>query len=137
MSHSKVPKRRVIFYRSNIAELIKGDVMRSEPILNSRAVRSILGATFLGLGIAGAVHAQINTPGQGDSMQRPVDSMQPPVTPGKAFAKGTTRGEEAERKNRFDRNQEEANRGHKLDSNSGYGSGQGSGSSSGGSGGGY
>lgn len=108
--------------------------MRNEPILNSRAIRSILGATFLGLGIAGMAHAQVNAPGQGDSMQRPVDSMQPPVIPGKPFAKGTTRGEEAERKNRFDRNQEEANRGHKLDSNSGYGRSQSSGSSSGSSG---
>lgn len=111
--------------------------MRYESMLNSKATRSFLGAVFLGLGIAGAVQAQINTPGQGDSMQRPVDSMQPPVTPGKPFAKGTTRGEEAERKNRFDRNQEEANRGHKLDSGSGYGSGQGGESSSGSSGGGY
>jgi hypothetical protein len=135
MSHSKARQRSVIFYRSNIAELIKGDIMRYELILNSRAGRSILGAVFLGM--ASMAHAQINTPGQGDSMQRPVDSMQPPVTPGKPFAKGTTRGEEAERKNRFDRNQEEANRGHKLDSNSGYGSGQSSGSSSGSSGGGY
>lgn len=112
--------------------------MKKEPILlNSRAAKSVLGTALLSLGIAGMVHAQINTPGQGDSMQRPVDSMQPPVTPGKAFAKGTTRGEEAERKNRFDRNQEEANRGHKLDSGSSYGSGQGGGSSSGSTGGGY
>jgi hypothetical protein len=112
--------------------------MKKEPILlNSRAAKSILGAALLSLGIAGMAHAQINTPGQGDSMQRPVDSMQPPVTPGKPFAKGTTRGEEAERKNRFDRNQEEANRGHKLDSGSSYGSGQGGGSSSGSTGGGY
>ncbi|HVW64224.1 MAG TPA: hypothetical protein VHB01_04355 [Nitrosospira sp.] len=110
--------------------------MKYEPKLNSRAIRSIIGVFFLGLGIAGTVHAQIKTPGQGDSMQRPADSMQPPVIPGKPFAKGTTRGEEAERKNRFDRNQEEANRGHKLDSNSGYGGGQG-GSSSGSSGTGY
>jgi hypothetical protein len=106
--------------------------MKKEPILNSRAAKTILGAAFLGLGMAGMAHAQINTPGQGDSMQRPVDSMQPPVTPGKPFAKGTTRGEEAERKNRFDRNQEEANRGHKLDSGSSYGSGSSSGSTGGG-----
>jgi hypothetical protein len=111
--------------------------MKKESMLNSRAAKSILGAAFLGLGIAGMAHAQINTPGQGDSMQRPADSMQPPVTPGKPFAKGTTRGEEAERKNRFDRNQEETNRGHKLDSGSGYGGGQGGGSSSGSTGGGY
>lgn len=57
--------------------------------------------------------------------------MQPPVTPGKPFEKGTTRGEEAEKKNRFDRNQEEAVREHKLDSSPGSGSGQGGGSSSG------
>jgi hypothetical protein len=47
----------------------------------------MLGAALLGLGVAGLAHAQISTPGQGDSMQRPVDSMQPPVTPDKPFAK--------------------------------------------------
>ena len=102
--------------------------MKRGRILNSRTAQSLLGVAFLGM--ASMAYAQINSPGQGDSMQRPVDSMQPPVIPGKPFAKGTTRGEEAERKNRFDRNQEEANRGHKLDSNSGYGGGQGGGSSS-------
>jgi hypothetical protein len=102
--------------------------MKRGRILNSRTAQSLLGVAFLGM--ASMAHAQINSPGQGDSMQRPVDSMQPPVIPGKPFAKGNTRGEEAERKNRFDRNQEEANRGHKLDSNSGYGGGQGGGSSS-------
>ena len=75
-------------------------------IMNSRIARPLLGAVLLTM--TGWVHAQINTPGQGDSMQRPFDSMQPPVIPGKPFEKGTTRGEEAERKNRFERNQRES-----------------------------
>ncbi len=104
--------------------------MKYHFILKSKAALPLLGAVFLGM--AGSVHAQINTPGQGDSMQRPSDSMQPPVIPGKPFAKGTTRGEEAQSKSRFDKNEEEAMR-HKLDSNQGnqgYGN-KDSGSSSG------
>lgn len=91
----------------------------SNSILKSRTALSLVGVVFLSM--AGLVHAQINTPGQGDAMQRPSDSMQPPVIPGKPFQKGTTRGEEAESKNRFDKNEEEAMR-HKLDTNQGYGS---------------
>lgn len=91
----------------------------SNSILKSKTALSLVGAAFLSM--AGLVHAQINTPGQGDAMQRPSDSMQPPVIPGKPFQKGTTRGEEAESKNRFDKNEEEAMR-HKLNTNQGYGS---------------
>ena len=75
-------------------------------IMNSRIARPLLGAVLLTM--TGWVHAQISTPGQGPGMQRPSDSMQPPVIPGKPFEKGTTRGEEAERKNRFEKNQQES-----------------------------
>ena len=80
--------------------------MRYLSIMNNKTVRPLLGAVLLTM--TGWVHAQINTPGQGPGMQRPSDSMQPPVIPGKPFEKGTTRGEEAERKNRFDKNQQES-----------------------------
>jgi hypothetical protein len=80
--------------------------MRYLSIMNNKTVRPLLGAVLLTM--TGWVHAQINTPGQGPGMQRPSDSMQPPVIPGKPFEKGTTRGEEAERKNRFDKNQRES-----------------------------
>ena len=103
--------------------------MKYQSILKSRTAMSLLAAVFLSM--TGSIHAQVNTPGQGDSMQKPSDSMQPPVTPGKSFEKGTTRGEEAERKNRFDRNQEEGQQ-HKLNSTQGSGTGQGGGSSTGG-----
>ncbi len=105
--------------------------MKYHSILTSKATLPLLGAIVLSM--AGSVHAQIPTPGQGDAMQRPSDSMQPPVIPGKPFEKGTTRGEEAQNKSRFDKNEEEAMR-HKTDTNKGYGSRQdgGSGSSSGG-----
>ncbi len=103
--------------------------MKYHSALKSKTAQSLVVAAILGM--AGLAHAQINSPGQGDSMQRPSDSMQPPVTPGKPFEKGTTRGEEAERKNRFDRNQEEAVREHRLDTNQDSGSGQGGGSGSG------
>ena len=99
--------------------------MKYHSILKSKMAQSLISAVFLSM--AGLVHAQIPTPGQGDSMQRPVDSMQPPVTPGKPFEKGTTRGEEAEKKNRFDRNQEEGVREHRLDTSPGSHSGQGGG----------
>lgn len=105
--------------------------MRYQSLSKSKTALSLLGAVFLSM--AGLVHAQVNTPSQGDSMQRPSDSMQPPVTLGKPGEKGTTRGEEAERKNRFDRNQEEG-QAHKLNSSQGSGSGQGGGSSTGGGG---
>ncbi len=80
--------------------------MKYLSIMNSKTLQSLLAVVLLTLG--GLVYAQINAPGQGDSMQRPVDSMQPPVIPGKPFEEGTTRGEEAERKNRFERNQRES-----------------------------
>lgn len=80
--------------------------MKYLSIMNSKTVQPLLGAVLLTL--AGAVHAQMPLPGQGDAMQRPFDSMQPPVTPGKPFEEGTTRGEEAARKNRFERNQQES-----------------------------
>ncbi|SEK88282.1 hypothetical protein [Nitrosovibrio tenuis] len=102
--------------------------MGHHSILKSKTALSLLGAVFLSM--AGLVHAQIKTPGQGDSMQRPSDSMQPPVIPGKPFEKGTTRGEEAESKNRFDKNEAEAAR-HKLNTNQGYGSKRDGGSDSG------
>lgn len=99
--------------------------MKNHSILKSKAAQSLIGAAFLSM--AGLVHAQIPTPGQGDSMQRPTDSMQPPVTPGKPYEKGTTRGEEAEKKNRFDRNQEEGVREHRLDTTPESHNGQGGG----------
>ncbi len=102
--------------------------MEYRSILKSKLAPSLLGAAFLSM--AGLVHAQINTPGQGDAMQRPSDSMQPPVIPGKPFEKGTTRGEEAQSKSRFDKNEEEAMR-HKLNTNQGYGSKRDEGSRSG------
>ncbi len=105
--------------------------MRYQSLSKTKTALWLLGAVFLSM--AGLVQAQVNTPSQGDSMQRPSDSMQPPVTPGKPGEKGTTRGEEAERKNRFDRNQEEG-QAHKLNSSQGSGSGQGGGSSTGGAG---
>ena len=80
--------------------------MKYLSIMNSKTAQPLLAAVLLT--VAGSVYAQINVPGQGDAMQRPSDSMQPPVTPGKPFEKGTTRGEEAERKNRFERNQRES-----------------------------
>jgi hypothetical protein len=83
------------------------------------------------LSVAGSAYAQIPTPNQGDAMQRPSDSMQPPVIPGKPFEKGTTRGEEAQAQGRFNKNEEEAMR-HKMNTNQGHGSSnQGSGASSG------
>jgi hypothetical protein len=80
--------------------------MKYLSIMNSKTVQPLLGVVLLSL--AGSVYAQTNVPGQGDAMQRPFDSMQPPVIPGKPFEEGTTRGEEAERKNRFERNQQES-----------------------------
>jgi hypothetical protein len=109
----------------------KGAIMKYHSLLKSKGMLPVLGAVFLSM--TGISHAQIPTPGQGDRMQRPSDSMQPPVIPGKPFEKGTTRGEEAQAQSRFNKNEEEAMR-HKLDTNKGYGSRQdsGSGSSSGG-----
>ena len=80
--------------------------MKYLSVMNSKTVQPLVAAVFLTL--AGSVFAQTNLPGQGDAMQRPFDSMQPPVIPGKPCEEGTTRGEEAERKNRFDRNQRES-----------------------------
>ena len=80
--------------------------MKYLSIMNSKTLQPLLAAVFFTL--TGSAYAQINVPGQGDSMQKPFDSMQPPVTPGKPFEEGTTRGEEAERKNRFERNQRES-----------------------------
>jgi hypothetical protein len=105
--------------------------MKYHSLWKNKGMLPILGAVFLAM--SGSAHAQIPTPGQGDRLQRPTDSMQPPVIPGKPFERGTTRGEEAEYQNRFNKNEEEAMR-HKTDTNKGYGSRQdgGSGSSSGG-----
>ena len=109
-------------------------------IMNSRIARPLLGAVLLTM--TGWVHAQINTPGQGPGMQRPSDSMQPPVIPGKPFEKGTTRGEEAERKNRFEKNQqesfsEEEYRAHRKEGVYDYGTEKTPGAGTGGSGTGY
>ena len=83
------------------------------------------------LSVAGSAYAQIPAPNQGDAMQRPSDSMQPPVIPGKPFEKGTTRGEEAQAQSRFNKNEEEAMH-HKMNTNQSHGSSnQGSGASSG------
>lgn len=50
--------------------------MRYQSLSKSKTALSLLGAVFLSM--AGLVHAQVDTPSQGDSMQRPSDSMQPP-----------------------------------------------------------
>ena len=49
--------------------------MECHSILKSKKALLLLSAAFLSM--ASLVHAQINTPGQGDAMQRPSDSMQP------------------------------------------------------------
>jgi hypothetical protein len=96
--------------------------MKYHSLLKSKGMLPILGAVFLSL--AGSAHAQIPTPGQGNRMERPSDSMQPPVIPGKPFARGTTRGEEVEAQNRFYKIQQDVMR-YKTNTNQGYGSGQG------------
>jgi hypothetical protein len=106
VSYSIIVNPEVIFLGSNSLIDNKELSMKYLSIMNSKTVQPLLGAVLLTL--AGSVYAQMTVPGQGDSMQRPFDSMQPPVTPGKPFEEGTTRGEEAERKNRFERNQRES-----------------------------
>jgi hypothetical protein len=106
LSYSKIFNLEVASRNSNLLIDNKELSMKYLFIMNSKTVQPLLGAVLLTL--AGSAYAQMTVPGQGDSMQRPFDSMQPPVTPGKPFEEGTTRGEEAERKNRFERNQRES-----------------------------
>ncbi|MBA4142730.1 MAG: hypothetical protein H0X43_06925 [Nitrosospira sp.] len=89
--------------------------MKHHSILKSKTAFSLLGAVFLTM--TGLVHAQIETPGQGDYMQTPSDSMQPPVIPGIPFEEGTTMGEEAERKSRADNDKEQASPGDRNQDN--------------------
>jgi hypothetical protein len=106
LSYSLVLNPGVAFRDSNSLIDNKELSMKYLSIMNSKTLQPLVAAVFFTL--TGSAYAQINSPGQGDAMQRPFDSMQPPVIPGRPYEEGTTRGEEAERKNRFERNQRES-----------------------------